>query len=203
MSSRASSELGHEAGESSGPKHLLETLDDIPREIADRRLQREFGDQVPSDRLDALQLSPDQIEDNAAFASRASQAGINQTEGLLGWSTDLESPAHIRRGEVPREIATLVHEDLHRLTHPETLSEGTADPALRVLYEGVTEYLTQQAVEGLRGHKPLEAYPEQVAAASRLAGEVGEDAIKAWFFRHEMSDELQQAIARLQTDART
>jgi hypothetical protein len=198
MSSRIAPELGHEADESILHGRHLESLDDITREIADRRLHADFSESISGDKAEILRNIPDHIEDPEAFSKAAKDAGVEDTKGILGWSTDLETSAHILRGEVPREVATLVHEDLHRLTHPETLSETAGDPVLRELYEGVTEYLTQHAVEDLHGRQPHEAYPEQTAVAAELAGEVGDEAIKAWYFRHEVSDELRQALSRLQ-----
>ena len=66
---------------------------------------------------------------------------------MCGWSTKLESPAHVLKNDVPTEIATLIHEDTHRMTHQETLREMTATPERRALYEGITELFTQQTLD--------------------------------------------------------
>ena len=61
----------------------------------------------------------------------------------------------------------------------------------------ITEYLTEHAVEGLHEYKAGECYPEQVAQAKELAAEVGEPALRKFFFEHEMNDELAKAIERI------
>lgn len=175
----------------------LRTLDDIPREIADRRIHAEFGDSIAPESSRTLREQPDRIETAAEFRDAAHAAGIENTEGVLGWSTNLESPAHIRRDEVGREIATLIHEDLHRLTHAETMREMTADPARRDLYEGITEALTDRAADGLHGHTPGECYPGETRRAELLAGEIGDEKLRDYFFRNEMDEDIQKAIERL------
>jgi hypothetical protein len=176
----------------------LESLDDIPREIAIRRLQGEFGDHLSEETSEELRDTPDLLENSEDFAASAKETGLSNTEGVLGWSTRLENPAHVLKGDVGREIATLIHEDLHRSTHPETLREIGNDPALRDLYEGITEHFTERAAAGLHGFNPGEVYPEQVEAARLLENEVGEGELRDWFFRHELSEDLQRAIDRFQ-----
>jgi hypothetical protein len=94
-------------------------------------------------------------------------------------------------------IATNGHEDFHRLTHPETLLEAAENPALKEFYEGLTEYFTQQAMEGLHEYKPGEVYPEHVETVRQLASEVGEQSLRDWFFKHELSEELSRALDRI------
>ncbi|MEM6915000.1 MAG: hypothetical protein AAF491_00435 [Verrucomicrobiota bacterium] len=178
------------------PPHL-ETIDDIPREIADRRMHAEFGDHITPAVTETIRESPDHLESPEDFARSASKQGIENVEGVLGWSTRPEDPAHVLKGDVGQEIATLIHEDLHRATHPETLHETASHPELRELYEGITEHFTEQASEGIHGFRKGEAYPEQVESARRLAAEVGEEALRDWFFKHELTDELRQALERL------
>lgn len=197
MSTDPDSELGREVSETIMPERRLESLDDITREISDRRLQAEFADLVTPEKTDALINQPDRLEKPGEFESVARAAGVERTDGVLGWSTNLESPAHVRKGEVPQEIATLIHEDLHRLTAPETLHEMTSTPALRELYEGITEYLTNKATEGLHEYEAGECYPKQTEAANLLASEVGEDKLRVFFFKHELPGEIQAAIDRL------
>ena len=190
-------ELGGETGKLPLEGRKIESLDDIPREIADRRLHAEFGENISSEKADKIRENPDRMEKKEAFEESAKKAGMEQTEGVLGWSTDLESPAHVLKGEVPEEIATLVHEDLHRLTHPGTLHEMTGSAALRNLYEGITEYLAGNAVEGLHDYQSGRSYPQQVEAAKHLANEVGDDNLRAYFFKHEMADAVASAIDHL------
>jgi hypothetical protein len=199
MTTHQTNEIGSETGDQVRAEHRLESLDDIVREIADRRLQAEFPDSISADKSETLVRHSDRIEGPEEFKEAAHKVGLGRTEGVLGWSTDLESPAHVLKGEVPQEIATLMHEDLHRLTHPETLNEMTSSPALRDLYEGVTEYLTEHAASGLHGHPSGECYPEQVEMAKRLAAEVGEPSLRDFFFKHEMAGEVARAIERLRT----
>ncbi len=199
MTTHRSNELGSEADEIpaiSGGRHL-ETLDDIPREIADRRLHAEFGADIAPEPSELLHERPDVLESPEDFARSAKAAGLNDSEGILGWSTRPEDPAHVLKGDVGREIATLIHEDLHRATHPETLRETGNDPAMRDLYEGVTEHFTERAAAGLHGFQPGEVYPEQVEAARLLEDEVGEGELRDWFFRHELREEFRQIIDRL------
>jgi hypothetical protein len=196
MSNR-SSELGSEIRENGRAERRLETLDDIPREIADRRLYAQFSEFVTPQKSELLRNRPDRIEKSDEFRKSAHKAGLEQTDGVVGWSTDLESPAHVLKGEVPKEIATLMHEDLHRLTHPETLREMNASPALRELNEGITEYLTEHAAKNLHEHKSGEFYPEQVKAAEKLVAEVGETNLRKFFFQHELTEDIQQALDRL------
>jgi|GEM_PF-3196619 len=178
------------------PAHL-ESLDDIPREIAGRRLQGEFGQHLSPETLEGLRDTPDLLENSEDFAASSKETGLSNTEGVLGWSTRLENPAHVLKGDVGREIATLIHEDLHRATHPETLRQVHANHALGELYEGVTEHFTEQASDGLYGFQPGEIYPEQTEAARLLSGEVGEEALRDWFFKHELNEELRLALERL------
>lgn len=197
MSDYRNSELGGETGEREVPERRIESLDDITREIADRRLHLEFSEHISPEKAEALRETPDRIEKPEEFAEEARKAGIENSDGVVGFAKDLESPAHIRKDEVPKEIATGIHEDLHRLTHPETLREMTSHPATRELYEGITEYFTERAVEGLHEHRSGEAYPEQVRAAEKLAWEVGEGDLRKYFFQNEMSEELERALQRI------
>lgn len=194
MSNPRSNELGTETREEHPVERRLETLDDIPREIADRRLHAEFSDLIPPERSETLRERPDRIEKPDEFKESANKAGLEHTDGVLGWSTDLESPAHVLKGEVPKEITTLIHEDLHRLTHPETLKEMRATPALNNLYEGITEYLTEHAARNLHEYKSGECYPEQSRTAEKLAAEIGERNLRGFFFQHEMTEETQKAL---------
>lgn len=197
MITHQTTEIGSETGDQVRAERRLESLDDIPREIADRRLHAEFADSISTDKAETLVTHSDRIEGPEEFKDAAHKAGLGRTEGVLGWSTDLESPAHVLKGEVPQEIATLMHEDLHRLTHPETLNEMTTSPALRELYEGITEYFAERAAAGLHGHSSGQCYPEQVEMAKGLAKEVGESNLRDFFFKHEMVDEVARAIDRL------
>lgn len=198
MTAHRSTELGSEVGEETLPERHIETLDDIPREIAEKRLQSEFSESIGHEKFGTLREIPDILEKPEDFAKSANDAGLKQIEGVLGYSTKLEDPAHVlKEGDVGKEIATLIHEDLHRLTHPETLREMRSSEEQRNLYEGVTEYFTSKAAENLHGFKPGEVYPEQVEAARQLASEVGEQSLRDWFFKHELSTELSQALERL------
>ena len=197
MNSHPSNEIGSETGETSLPERNIETLDDIPREIAEKRVQGEFGGDVSADGLRAVRESPDRIENPEDFEDFAREVGLENTEGVLGFSTHPEDPAHVLKGDVGREIATLIHEDLHRLTHPETLRETRSNPELHNLYEGATERFTERAAAGLDGFEPGECYPEQVKAAGQLAAEVGDQAVRDWFFKHELSEELSGALDRI------
>lgn len=194
-----SSELGSEASESQLPDRRLETLDDIPREIAERRLHAEYSNSISPEKFEKLREIPDLLEKPDDFVESAREAGIKSTEGILGYSTQLEDPAHVLKADVGKEIATLIHEDLHRMTHPETLREVHANESLRDLYEGVTEHFTIRAADGLHGFKAGECYPEQVEAAEKLSTEVGDEALRDWFFKHELTEELSQALDRLAT----
>lgn len=198
MTAYRSTEIGTEVGESSLPSRHLETLDDIPREIAEKRMVSEFPESVSGEKLATLREIPDVFEKPEEFAKSANEAGLHETEGVLGYSTKLEDPAHILKdGDVGKEIATLIHEDLHRMTHPETLREMRESRDRRDLYEGVTEYLTEKAAEDLHSFQPGECYPEQVESARQLAAEVGDQALRDWFFKHELTNELRQALDRL------
>jgi hypothetical protein len=191
-------EIGSESDEvSRHEQHRLESPDDIVREISDRRLHAEFSESIPSDRAEIVRQHPDHIENAAEFRDAAARLAVERTEGVLGISTNLESPAHILRGEVPVEIATGIHEDLHRLTDERTLREMTATPELRDLYEGMTEFLTERAVTGLHGHESGECYPDAARKAGELADEVGETNLRNYFFQNEMSPEILKAIQRL------
>lgn len=203
MNRTSSSELGTEVPEVPRPGDFrLESLDDIPREIARRRLDAAFGHEIPPERSALLREQPDKLESPELFDRTAREAGVQETEGLLGWVARPEDPAHVLKGDVGREIATLIHEDLHRVTHPETLRQAAADPAVRELYEGLTEHFTGQAAAGLHGFLAGEVYPEAVEAARRLAGEVGDRALREWFFENELSVELQRALEQIQDSAR-
>jgi hypothetical protein len=197
MTTNRSNELGSETGEAPMLGRKLENLDDIPREIADRRLHAEFGHWIAPEKSEIVRETPDVLEKNKEFAESAKAVGLNDPEGVLGWSTKLEDPAHVLKGDVGREIATLIHEDLHRFTSPETLKEIYAAPELKDLYEGVTERFTEQAAQGLRGFQPGEVYPKQVEAAGQIASEVGEQTLRDWYFRHEVAEDLQRALDRL------
>jgi hypothetical protein len=194
----SSTELGNETREPpSGGRHI-ESLDDITREISDRRIHSEFGSWIEPEKSALLRETPDEIETNGNFEKAARAHGIDDTEGLRGFATRPEDPAHVRRMEdVATRIATEGHEDLHRLTHPETLRETSENPALKEFYEGVTEYLTQSSMDGLHEYLPGDVYPEQVEIARNLAGEVGDQALRDWFFKHELSHKMAEALDRL------
>jgi hypothetical protein len=193
----SSTELGSETHEAPFIGRKIESLDDIPRELADRRLHAEFGEHIAPEESRTIREIPDRIEKSEEFTETARQAGHVVKEGDLGYSTRLEAPAHVLKGDVGTEIATLIHEDLHRVTSPETLMEIHSDPKLKRLYEGVTEHFTERASEGLFGFEPGKCYPEEVEAAKRLGSEVGEKALRDWFFKHELTDELRDALDRI------
>ena len=199
MTTDRSNEFGSETGESPFLGRKLETLDDIPREIADRRLHAEFGSWLAPEKSEVLRETPDILEKPAEFTESAKAVGLDNPEGVLGWSTKLEDPAHVLKGDVGREIATLIHEDLHRFTSAETLKEIYADPGLNDIYEGVTEQFTEQAAEGLNGFDPGNIYPKEVEAARQLASEAGDSALRDWYFRHEVAEDLQRALDRLRS----
>ena len=196
MSTANKTEIGHEVAESQIRERRIESLDDIVREIAERRLVSELHDSVQAERVETMRQRPDLIEQQAEFEREAWKAGIRDTSGVLGWSTNLESPAHVLKNDVSTEIATLIHEDAHRLTHPETLREMSATPARKALYEGMTELLTQRAANGLHEYEPGRCYPDEVRRAETLAEEVGEHKMRAYFFKHELTDEVRRAIER-------
>ncbi len=198
MKDAESTEISHEVKEAPITEHRIESLDDIVREIADRRLASEFRDSIPPERAEVVRVHPDRIEPTDEFEREARTAGIKETSGVLGWSTNLESPAHIMKNDVPTEIATLIHEDAHRMTHQETLREMTATPERRAIYEGITELFTQQAANGLHEYVPGECYPNEVGRAEELVTEVGEQKLRDYFFKHEMAKEVQRAIEQVE-----
>lgn len=175
----------------------IESPDDIIREISRRRMLAEYSSDIPSERLGSLFEVPDQLETPDEFQASAEAEGFTPKESTLGWSTNLESPAHVRRGEIPREIATMLHEDLHRMTDPETMREMSSSHSLNQLYEGITEYFTEKAVEDLHGHASGECYPEQAELAKAVADDAGEESIRAYYFRHELTDDLKTALNRI------
>lgn len=193
-----SSELGTETRETLDTFDIgrrIESLDDITREITDRRIHAEFGESTDPERSKLLREIPDRIENDEEFEKAAQAHGIDDTEGLRGFATRPEDPAYVRRMEdVATRIATEGHEDLHRLTHPETLRETSENPALKEFYEGVTEYLTQSAMNGLNEYLPGDVYPQQVETVRALADEIGDQTLRDWFFKHEVSRELQQVL---------
>ena len=200
MSNHRSTELGNETGENPLPERRIESLDDITREIAERRLHAEFSDFISPEKAEVIREHPDQLEKPEEFQNSSRKVGLEDTTGVLGFSTNLESPAHVLKNEVPKEIATLIHEDLHRLTHPETIREMTADSALNRFYEGVTELLTERAVVGLHGHSSGECYPDEVCHAESVMNEIGEQKLRSYFFKHEMAEEVRKAIASCQAE---
>jgi hypothetical protein len=192
-----STELNSETSEKPFPSRKLESLDDIPREIADRRIHAVFGDLIASEKSEIVREKPDVLEKSEEFVESAKKIGLQNTEGVLGYSTKLEEPAHILKGDVGTEIATLIHEDLHRLTHPETMREMTSTESRGRLYEGITEHLTEKASAGLHGFRPGEVYQDEVHHAEDVIGEIGEQNLRDYFFKHEFSDDIQKAIERL------
>ncbi len=198
MKTTGSTEISHEVKQTPTTERRIESLDDIVREIADRRLASEFHDTIPAERAEIVRERPDRIEPQDEFEGEARKAGITDTTGVLGWSTNLESPAHVLKNDVPTEIATLIHEDAHRMTHQETLREMTATPERRAIYEGITELFTQQAANGLHEYVPGECYPNEVGRAEELVSEVGEQKLRDYFFKHEMAEEVQRAIERVE-----
>lgn len=198
MTRNRSTEMHCEAGEHRFAMRKLETLDDIPREIADRRLHGEFGEHIPPERSEVLQQHPDSIEPTEAFEATAHQAGIERTENVLGWSTDLESPAHVRKGDVGREIATLIHEDLHRVTHPISRAELSSTESRQNLYEGITELYTQRATESLHGQGLGECYEDNMRHATALEQMVGDVELRRYYFEHELPETIGRAIERIE-----
>ena len=171
--------------------------DDIVREIADRRFEAAFGSDVPQAVKAEIRENHDKIEKAEDFEKSANQAGISTPENVLGFVERADEPAHIRDGPVPVEIATKIHEDIHRATHPETMKEMTASPEIQRLYEGITEYLTQKAAEDMHGNASDFAYESEVRDAESLSTEVGEPKLQAYLFRHESTSEIEQALDRI------
>lgn len=199
MKTSRSSEIGSETQAAPLEERKLESLDDITRELTERRLHKEFAEYFTPEHMEHLRKTPDAIERPEDFEWSAKLAGIKDTEGLRGFATRLEDPAHVLRMEdVAQRIATEGHEDLHRLTHPELLQETRENPALDRFYEGVTQYLTEEAMEDLYEFKKGEVYPSQVEQVRQVASEVGDEALKKWYFRNEVSEELEKALKRLE-----
>ena len=182
-------------------ENRIENLDDITRQLADRRIKAEFSESIPAGRMEILQAHPDLIEKPDKFKEEALKVGYTnkQIETLLGYSspTHPELSGHILKNEMPTEISTVIHEDLHRVGSPETFREMKADPALNEVYEGITEYFTQKAAEGLHGYQPGRCYPEGVQQAERIALEAGDPALRKFFFQHEMTEEVGKAIEKI------
>lgn len=176
---------------------LIESPDDIIREISRRRMLAEYSTDIPPERIRSLIEAPDQLEKPDQFQGAAEAEGFTPQESTLGWSKNLESPAHVRRSDVPREVETMVHEDLHRLTDPETMREMSASKPLNDLYEGITEYFSERAVGDLQGHASGECYPEQAELAKTVADDIGEESLRAYYFRHELTPALSSAIEQL------
>ena len=174
----------------------IESLDDITRELADRRLHTEYGEHIAPVKSEVLRAKPDVVEKPEEFVKKAREANLDP-EGVLGFSTKLEVPGHILKGDVGQEIATMIHEDLHRLTAPETLREMSANDARHDLYEGVTEHFTECASKGLYRFEPGQVCPKKVEEAERLGAEVGDKALRDWYFHHEVTEELQKALDRI------
>ena len=195
--SAPSHELGSETREAAFTGRKIQSLDDLTREIADRRLHSEFGGHIAPEKSKAIREIPDRIENPKEFADTARRAGLEVTARDLGYSTQLETPAHVRKGDVGKEIGTLIHEDLHRVTHPDTLREMRTSQENHDFYEGVTQYFTSKAVEGLPGFQSGEYYPEQTEAARQLASEVGDKAMRDWFFKHEFTEGLHKALDQI------
>ena len=198
MQNKRSSEIGGETGEQSALGRHIESLDDIPREIASRRLHAEFGDLTDPAKAEIVRGNPGRIETSKEFEEAAKEAGIRNVEGVVGFAQGLETPPHVLKGDVGREIATLIHEDLHRLTHPLTRAEMTASESGRCLYEGMTERLTEKATEGLYGNRPGECYPDEVRHAKALEAAIGEAELKSYFLKHELPETIQAAIDRIE-----
>ena len=191
-------EIGSETREAPKIGRRIESLDDITREISQRRIHAEFGPWIDPERSALVREIPDKIEDDEQFEESAHAHGFDDTEGLCGFATRPEDPAYVRRGDdVAERIATAGHEDLHRLTHPEILRETSENAPLKDFYEGVTEYLNLQAMDGLHEYQPVEVYSKQVEAARQLADEVGEQSLRDWYFKHELSEELSRALDRI------
>ncbi|HPA16170.1 MAG TPA: hypothetical protein PLU30_00385 [Verrucomicrobiae bacterium] len=200
MTQHRSTELRDETGVRAPANRTLETLDDIPREIADRRLHAEFGEHISPQKSEAIRDRPDRIEGSAEFQEAAKRAGIGGTGDVLGWSTDIESPAHVLRQDMAKEIATLIHEDLHRMTDPITRAEITSTDSGSRLYEGITEMYTEKAVKGLHGHKPGECYADSMRHAERVEQFVGDAELRRYFFKHELPENIGRAIDQLRRD---
>lgn len=199
MTQSRTSEIRSEVQGAPLEERKLQSLDDITRELTERRLYKEFGEYISPEQIALLRKFPDAIERPEDFDWSAKCAGIKETEGLRGFATRPEDPAHVlRMKDVAQRIATEGHEDLHRLTHPELLQETRENPTLDKFYEGVTQYLTEEAMEDLYEHKKGEIYPKQVEQVRQIAGEVGDEALKKWYFRNEVSEELDQALKRLE-----
>ena len=77
----------------------IESLDDITRELSDRRLHAEYGEHIAPEKSKVLRETPDIVEKPEEFAKKAREAKLNP-EGLLGYSSKLEVPGHIRKGDV-------------------------------------------------------------------------------------------------------
>lgn len=197
MTHQRSTEIGNEAAEQPVIERELRCLDDIPREIADRRIHAAFGENIAPENSAMLRETPDLIEDAKQFEESAERDGLLETEGVLGWSTRPESAAHVLRGDVGKEIATLIHEDLHRLTHRDTQAELTATPDQTFIYEGITEHFTERAAAGLHGNEPGECYPENVRQAELLEQMTGDDDLRHYFFEHELPEEITKAIEHI------
>ncbi len=173
------------------------SLNEVAREITRHRMRREFSEHVTPEKWEMLEETPSRIETKADFKHKAVEAGIENTGGVLGWMRRPEEPAHVRRDSEVGMLATLIHEDLHRLTDPATRAELTRSEEGTRLYEGMTELLATQACEDLRGFKPGECYPEEVAQAELVEREMGERKLRDYFFRHELPQELTAALERM------
>jgi len=150
------------------------------------RLEELYGNSVPEETIARMKELPSSFEFGDSFEeSYAEMTGENPPPGVMGFSSGLEVPAHIRIDEFEGVPETTLHERMHQLAHPEA-------PRLfgRPLYEGVTENLSLSAGE-VDVNAELQAYPNETREARRISDLCGEGAVEKAYFEGDDSDLLE------------
>jgi len=142
-----------------------------------RHLEKTYGDSVSPEIFDRMKDLPSKFETPDTFErSYAGVAGESPSPEVVGFSTGLDAPAHIRADHFEVVPGTVLHERIHQLSHPDAarlLGES--------LYEGVTENYTLRA-EGAVPSREFRAYPNETREARRISLLCGDAAVASVYF---------------------
>lgn len=157
-------------------------FEDLDRAAVDSLAER-FAGRVPESRIIAMRELPTSFDDTGEF-QRAydAAAGRSPENDVLGFSTGLDAPAHIRTDDLSAVPEAVIHERMHQLADP------SSDRLLgKSLDEGFTERWALETADLDPEIWPQVGYETESRRAAEIEAAVGRDSIEAAYFEGDSS----------------
>ncbi len=142
-------------------------------------LVEKFSGKVPEERIARMRELPTRFDTPERFRDAYREVtGHMPGDNVLGFSTGLEAPAHVRTDDLNSVPETVFHERTHQMADP------SSDRLLgRERNEGVTEHIAWGAADLDPEYWPQRGYIQETSDAARLEKALGSNAIEETYFR--------------------